>query len=178
MSQQPLESGQSDSVPDAKSAEAFLDASLGSVACAAGELVLKTVAMPADANAYGDIFGGWLVSQMDLGGANLAHQCARNRVATVAIDGMAFLKPVYVGDLVCCYASILKTGSSSISIKIQVWAHRMRYGTHELVTEGTFTFVALDELGKPQKIDWPRNLLERQSLVTSMGTDPLLCYKP
>ncbi len=119
-----------------------------------GHLVLQTVAMPKDANAAGDIFGGWLVSQMDLGGAVLAQRCARNRVSTVAIDAMVFLKPVYIGDLVGCYATVLKTGRSSISVKIKVFAHRMRYGTCEQVTEGTFTFVALDEAGKPKRIDW------------------------
>ncbi len=119
-----------------------------------GELVLQTVAMPADANAYGDIFGGWLVSQMDLGGAVLAHQRARNRVTTVAIDQMVFIKPVYIGDLVCCYATVIKTGHSSIAIKLQVWAIRMRYGIEEQVAEGTFTFVAIDENGKPKPIEW------------------------
>ncbi len=119
-----------------------------------GELVLKTVAMPANANAHGDIFGGWLVSQMDLGGAVLALQKAKHRVTTVAIDRMAFLKPVYVGDLVCCYASVVKTGHSSITIKIEVWAERMRYGNCEQVTEGLFTFVALDEAGHPKIIQW------------------------
>jgi acyl-CoA thioesterase YciA len=118
------------------------------------KLVLQTVAMPADANAYGDIFGGWLVSQMDLGGANLAHQCARNRVVTVAIDRMSFLKPVYVGDLVCCYGTVLKTGRSSITIKVQVWATHMRYGSREKVTEGIFTFVAVDENGHPKPTEW------------------------
>lgn len=121
---------------------------------ASGELVLKTVAMPANANAHGDIFGGWLVSQMDLGGAVLALQRAKTRVTTVAIESMAFLKPVYVGDLVCCYASVVKTGHSSITIKIEVWAERMRYGDAEQVTEGIFTFVALDESGRPKTIQW------------------------
>ncbi len=119
-----------------------------------GELMLQTVAMPADTNANGDIFGGWLVSQMDLGGAILANQRARNRVTTVAIDRMAFLKPVYVGDLVCCYAKVLKTGHSSITIKVQVWAVRMRFGICEQVTEGTFTFVAINEEGRPTDINW------------------------
>jgi acyl-CoA thioesterase YciA len=119
-----------------------------------GELVLQTVAMPADANAYGDIFGGWLVSQMDLGGAVLAHQRARNRVTTVAIDKMVFLRPLYIGDLVCCYGSVIKTGHSSITIDLQVWAHRMRYGTVEQVGAGTFTFVAINEEGRPKNIDW------------------------
>jgi len=120
----------------------------------AGELVLQTVAMPANANAYGDIFGGWLVSQMDLGGAILAHQKARNRVTTVAIDHMSFLKPVYIGDLVCCYAQVIKTGHSSISINIQVWAVRLRIRERVHVTEGIFTYVALDEQGHSKPIQW------------------------
>lgn len=119
-----------------------------------GELVIQTLAMPNNANVYGDIFGGWLVSQMDLGGAILAHRCAKNRVTTVAIDRMAFLKPVYVGDLVCCYASVLKTGHSSITISLDVWVIRMRMGAKEHVTEGLFTFVAIDEQGKPKSILW------------------------
>src|SRR5947207_10070754 len=119
-----------------------------------GELVIQTLAMPNSANVYGDIFGGWLVSQMDLGGAILAHRCARNRVTTVAIDRMAFLKPVYVGDLVCCYASVEKTGRTSITIKVDVWVIRMRMGAREHVTEGLFTFVAIDEWGKPTPIEW------------------------
>ncbi len=127
-----------------------------------GHLVLQTVAMPKDANAAGDIFGGWLVSQMDLGGAVMAQRCARNRVSTVAIDAMVFLKPVYIGDLVGCYATVLKTGRSSISIKIKVFAHRMRYGLCEQVTEGTFTFVALDEAGKPKRIDWDPEHAKKQ----------------
>lgn len=119
-----------------------------------GELVLQTVAMPSNANVYGDIFGGWLVSQMDLGGAVLAHQKARNRVTTVAIDQMVFIKPLYIGDLVCCYADILKTGRSSITIKIQVWAVRMRIREKLLIAEGIFTYVALDEGGRSKPINW------------------------
>lgn len=119
-----------------------------------GELVLQTVAMPADSNAYGDIFGGWLVSQMDLGAAILAHQRAQNRVTTVAIDHLVFMKPVYVGDLVCCYGNVLKTGHSSITIKAEVWVLRMRYSLQEQVAVGTFTFVALDDQRRPKPIDW------------------------
>lgn len=119
-----------------------------------GELVLQTVAMPANANAHGDIFGGWLVSQMDLGGAVLALRCAQNRVATVAIDKLVFLKPVYVGDLVCCYADKVNTGHSSITLSIEVWVKRMRFGAHEKVSKGVFTFVALDEKQRPKVIDW------------------------
>ena len=119
-----------------------------------GELVIQTVAMPADANAYGDIFGGWLVSQMDVGAAVMAHQRAHCRVTTVAIDKLVFMKPVYVGDLVCCYADTLKTGHSSITIQLQVFVSRMRIGAHEKVAEGTFTFVAIDEAGRPKPINW------------------------
>jgi acyl-CoA thioesterase YciA len=119
-----------------------------------GELVLQTVAMPADANATGDIFGGWLLCQMDLGGAVLAHRLARNRVATVGIEHMAFIKPVYVGDLVCCYASKLKTGHSSITIKLEVWAVRTRIYEKVRVAEGLFTYVALDDAGKSKSIQW------------------------
>ncbi|HXH54617.1 MAG TPA: acyl-CoA thioesterase [Gammaproteobacteria bacterium] len=119
-----------------------------------GELVIQTVAMPADANAYGDIFGGWLLSQMDVGGAVLAHQRAHNRVATVAIDKLSFMKPVYVGDLVCCYAQALKTGHSSITIQLHVFASRMRIGAHDQVAKGIFTFVAIDDNGRPKPINW------------------------
>lgn len=119
-----------------------------------GELVIQTIAMPNNANVYDDIFGGWLVSQMDLGGAILAHRYAKNRVTTVAIDRMAFLKPVYIGDLVCCYASVIKTGRTSITIKLDVWVIRMRVGAKEHVTEGVFTYVAIDEQGKPKPVDW------------------------
>lgn len=119
-----------------------------------GELVLQTVAMPADSNVYGDVFGGWLVSQMDLGGAILAHKKARNRVTTVAINNMTFIKPVYVGDLVCCFAKVSKTGRSSIVIDMKVWTIRMRIHERVLVAEGTFTYVALDEKGKSKGIEW------------------------
>lgn len=119
-----------------------------------GVLVLQEVAMPKDANAYGDIFGGWLLAHMDLGGAVLAHQLANNRVTTVAIEEMAFIKPVFVGDLVTCYASKIKTGRSSITIKIQVWVTRMRLYETVQVTEGIFTYVAIDEKGSSKAVDW------------------------
>lgn len=119
-----------------------------------GELVIQTLAMPNDANVYGDIFGGWLVSQMDLGGAVLAHRRAQNRVTTVAIDRMSFIKPVFVGDLVCCYAKVLKTGRSSITVKVDVWVSRMRVGEIEHVTEGILTYVAIGDDRRPKTIDW------------------------
>lgn len=123
-----------------------------------GELVLQTVAMPGATNAYGDIFGGWLLSKMDLGGSVLAHQRARTRVTTVAIERMAFLKPVFVGDLVCCYAKVLKTGRTSITIRVEVWAVRFRIKEKVQVTEGVFTYVALDENRRPKSIDWAQTV--------------------
>lgn len=117
-----------------------------------GELVLQTVAMPRDANAYGDMFGGWMLAQMDVGGAVLANRLAQNRVTTVSIERMSFIKPVYVGDLVSCYASKIKTGRSSITIKVDVWVTRMRFAETLHVTEGIFTYVALDAEGRPKPV--------------------------
>jgi acyl-CoA thioesterase YciA len=119
-----------------------------------GELVVKTIAMPANTNRYGDMFGGWLVSQMDLGAAVLAHKCSRNRMTTVAIDSMVFIRPVYVGDLVCCYAKIAKRGRTSVSIDIEVWVERFEDHTSHKVTEGLFTFVSIDDNGRPTLITW------------------------
>ena len=123
-----------------------------------GELVLQTLAMPNAANVYGDIFGGWLVSQMDIGASFLAHKRAHNKVTTVAIDKMIFLKPVKVGDCVACYASVLKTGRSSIAIQLEVWAISRENGSRQQVTEGTFTFVAIDAKGQSKAIDWNANI--------------------
>ena len=89
-----------------------------------GELTIRTLAMPCDTNWYGDIFGGWLVSQMDLAGASAALKVAHARVVTVAIDSMSFLSPVKVGDFVCCYAKILKTGRTSVVVQVQAWVLR------------------------------------------------------
>lgn len=119
-----------------------------------GELVVKTIAMPANTNRYGDMFGGWLVSQMDLGGAVMAHKCSRNRMTTVAIDSMVFIRPVYVGDLVCCYAQIAKRGNTSVTIDIEVWVERFEDHTRHKVTEGLFTFVSIDDNGRPTPIVW------------------------
>lgn len=117
-----------------------------------GELVIRTIAMPADTNANGDIFGGWLVSQMDLGGAVLARTFSRSRVVTVAIDAMTFTAPVNVGDTVTCYASLLKIGRTSIRIKVDVWAQHEPERHRQRVTEGTFTYVAIDAKGKPHPV--------------------------
>ena len=90
-----------------------------------GELVIKTIAMPADTNRYGDMFGGWLVSQMDLGGAVLAHKCTHSRMTTVAIEKMVFIQPVFVGDIVSCFAKIAKRGRTSVGILVEVWVERL-----------------------------------------------------
>lgn len=119
-----------------------------------GLLTIQTIAMPADANPNGDIFGGWVVSQMDLAGSVLAKQTAKGRTATVAIHSMTFRKPVHIGDLVCCYASLQKTGTTSITIDIEVWVIQTHHQTHQYqVTEGTFVYVAIDATGKPRPIN-------------------------
>lgn len=113
-----------------------------------GELVLRTLAMPADTNANGDIFGGWLMSQMDIGGAILAKEIALGRVVTVAVNGIKFQKPVAVGDVVCCYARCLKTGKSSITINIEVWVKKVAtepVGQRYRATDAVFTYVAVND---------------------------------
>ena len=117
-----------------------------------GEVVIRTIAMPADANANGDIFGGWLISQMDLGGAILARGTAHCRVTTVAVDGMSFLRPVNVGDVVTCYGQLLGIGRTSMKIRVEAWVQRYADTTMQHVTEGTFTYVAIDEAGRPQPV--------------------------
>lgn len=119
-----------------------------------GELVIKTLAMPMDTNRYGDMFGGWLVSQMDIGGAIMAHKCSHNRMTTVAIDRMVFIRPVYVGDVVCCYAHIVKRGNTSVGINVEVWVERLADLSNQKVTEGLFTYVAIDKNGRPTPIHW------------------------
>jgi acyl-CoA thioesterase YciA len=108
--------------------------------------------MPADANANGDIFGGWLFSQMDLGGAVLARGLARSRVVTVAVDAMNFVTPVNVGDIVTCYARLESIGRTSLKIAIEAWVKRGTADTEHHVTHGLFTYVAIDERGKPQPV--------------------------
>jgi len=117
-----------------------------------GEITIQTLAMPADTNANGDIFGGWLVSQMDLAGGVLAKKIARGRVATVAIHTMTFLKPVHVGDMISCYVELIKLGSTSITVAVEVWTETLATGEKNRVTEGTFIFVAIDEQRKPRQV--------------------------
>ena len=117
-----------------------------------GELATRTLTMPADANPSGDIFGGWVLSQMDIAGGITAGARSVGRVATVAIDAMTFHRPVFVGDVLCTYADIIRVGRSSMAIHIEAWALRGRMGERVKVTEGTFTFVAIDESGKPRPV--------------------------
>ncbi|MCC5792718.1 MAG: acyl-CoA thioesterase [Legionellaceae bacterium] len=117
-----------------------------------GELAIQTLAMPSVTNANGDIFGGWLVSQMDLAAGVLAKRLAKGRVATVAIDGMSFLKPVHVGDIVQCYVHLLKCGRSSMTIAVEAWVQPAIGGDAYCVTRGTFTFVAINEQGQSRAL--------------------------
>jgi acyl-CoA thioesterase YciA len=112
-----------------------------------GELTLQTVAMPGDTNASGDIFGGWLLAQMDLGSAVLARERADGRVATVAVEAMSFHRPVHVGDLVSIHAAILHEGATSMVIDVEAWVRRVPGGSRLKVTEARFVFVAVDETG-------------------------------
>ena len=117
-----------------------------------GDLCIRTLAMPADTNANGDIFGGWLLSQMDLGGGVFASKVAQSRTVTVAIEAMNFRKAVYVGDLVSVYANVVRVGRTSITLHIEAWVLRRREVLSILVTDGNFTYVAIDDQGHPQLI--------------------------
>jgi acyl-CoA thioesterase YciA len=114
-----------------------------------GELVIQTLAMPKDTNGHGDIFGGWLISQMDLGAAIFAMKVAKKLVTTVAINEMVFKKPVRVGDGISCYARLIKIGNTSLTLHMEAWSQD--FTTHSVmpVAEGVFTFVALDAEKKP-----------------------------
>lgn len=118
-----------------------------------GELSLQTLAMPKDTNSNGDVFGGWLMSQMDLAGAIMAREVARGRITTVAVGSMAFLRPVPVGSTVSCYGEVLEIGRSSIKILVEVWVrHYEREGQHK-VTEGEFVYVAIDNAGRTRPVN-------------------------
>lgn len=117
-----------------------------------GELTIQTLAMPLSTNANGDIFGGWIVSQMDLAAGVLAKKIAYGRVATVAIHSMVFLKPVHVGDLVSCHVDLIKRGNTSMTISVEVWVLPATQSERYQVTEGVFVFVAIDDNGKPRQV--------------------------
>jgi acyl-CoA thioesterase YciA len=132
-----------------------------------GLLVLRTIAMPKDCNPNMDIFGGWILSQMDAGGGLLAKEVARSRVVTVTIDKMTFVRPVRVGDTICVYAKVLRVGNTSMDIGMEVWAKDLTDEFDEerhIVTEGRFRYVSIDKEGRPRPIpDNPR--LPRESVA-------------
>ena len=117
-----------------------------------GDLCTRTLAMPADTNANGDIFGGWLLSQMDIAGGVAASKVAKSRTVTVSIDAMNFRKAVYVGDLVSVHANLVRIGRTSMTIHLEAWVVRRKETKPILVTDGNFTYVAIDEQGRPQAI--------------------------
>lgn len=117
-----------------------------------GALTIRTLAMPADTNPAGDIFGGWVLSQMDIAGSICAVERVQGRVATVAVEAMTFIAPVKVGDVLCVYTSIERVGNTSITIAMEAWARRNRLADRVKVTEGRFVYVALDEQGQKRVI--------------------------
>ena len=117
-----------------------------------GDLCIRTLAMPADTNANRDIFGGWLLSQMDIGGGVFASKIAKSRTVTVAIEAMNFRKPVFVGDLVSVHATLVRSGKTSITVHLEAWVLRRKEMRSILVTDGNFTYVSIDDRGRPQAI--------------------------
>lgn len=120
-----------------------------------GTLTIRTLAMPSDTNPAGDIFGGWVLSQMDIAGSIHAVETVKGRVATVAVEAMTFIAPVKVGDVLCIYTTVERIGTTSITIGMEAWARRNRLDDRVKVTQGRFVYVALDEQGNKRKIDKP-----------------------
>ncbi len=133
-----------------------------------GRLTTRTMAMPADTNPAGDIFGGWVLSQMDIAAGICAGQRAQGRVVTVSVDSMSFIRPVKVGDILGVYTDIDAVGRTSINVHVEAWVRRGRIGQREKVTEATFKFVAIDDDGKstpvPAEEDLPAYALEGYSV--------------
>jgi|SRR5690348_9277763 acyl-CoA thioesterase YciA len=117
-----------------------------------GDLTVRVAAMPADTNANGDIFGGWVLSQMDVAGGIAAAEHANGRVVTIAIDAMTFIRPVKVGDVLCVYTAVDKVGRTSMKVHVEAWARRRLTHDREKVTDATFTYVAIDEDGRPRPV--------------------------
>lgn len=113
---------------------------------------LRTIAMPGDSNPDGDIFGGWIMAQMDIASGGYASRKVKCRVVTIAVDAMTFLKPVYIGDDVSCYCSVARYGKTSLVVHVETWVQRHHSELIEKVTEGNFTFVAIDDQGRPTPI--------------------------
>jgi len=118
-----------------------------------GSLTIRTLAMPADTNPAGDIFGGWVMSQMDIAGAIAAVERAKGRVVTVAVEAMTFIAPVKVGDILCVYTTIERVGNTSITVAIEAWARRNRLDERQKVTDGKFVYVSLGEDGQKRRIE-------------------------
>lgn len=117
-----------------------------------GELSIRTMAMPADTNPMGDIFGGYLLSQMDIAGGVYTQKIAKGRTVTISVDSMTFLKPLNVGDVLCCYCDTVKIGRTSIAVQVEAWTIRQFQSERELITEGLFTYVAIDADRKPRPV--------------------------
>jgi len=117
-----------------------------------GELAVRTIAMPADTNANGDIFGGWVMSRMDQAGGIAGVTRTKGRVVTVKVDAMTFIRPVAVGDILSVYTAVESIGRTSMKIHVEAWATRFRTDIEEKVTDATFVFVAVDDDGKPRVI--------------------------
>jgi len=117
-----------------------------------GDLSIRTLAMPADTNQNGDIFGGWLLSQMDIGGGIFASKVAKSRTVTVAIEAMNFRKPVFVGDVVSVHVNLVRIGKTSVTVRVEAWVMRRNEMHSILVTDGNFTYVSIDDNGRPQVI--------------------------
>lgn len=117
-----------------------------------GTLTVRISAMPADTNANGDIFGGWVLSRMDQAGGIAGVERARGRVVTIALDAMKFIRPVWVGDVLEVYTQVESVGRTSMKIHVEAWARRFQTSIHEKVTDANFTFVAIDDNGKPRPI--------------------------
>lgn len=120
-----------------------------------GALTIRTLAMPADTNPAGDIFGGWVMSQMDIAGAIAAVERVEGRVVTVAVEAMTFIAPVKVGDILCVYTEIERIGTTSITVNVEAWARRNRFAGRDQVTHGRFVYVALGEDGKKRMVGEP-----------------------
>jgi acyl-CoA thioesterase YciA len=118
-----------------------------------GSLSIRTLAMPADTNQYGDIFGGWLLGQMDIAGGIFAAVVSRGRTATVAVDAMTFRKPVFVGDVMCIYTDLIRIGKTSITVHVEAWVIRRGASKRVLVTDGNFTYVALNDERRPRTVE-------------------------
>ena len=124
--------------------------------------MIRTIAMPADANANGDIFGGWLMSQMDLAAGNLAVRAAHGRCVTVSVDAMSFIRPVKVGDEVTVYCELLSTGRTSLNISVEAWRRQRSEDDDQQVTKAVFKFVAIDAEGRPRPVKPGQETVSKQ----------------